>query len=191
MEDLCSIKGGKRLPLGDFFASKKTVHPYIRVRDLNNKLVVDLDNNFEYIDETTFSNIKNYIVKTNNVLISIVGTIGLTAIVNKSLNNANLTENCVKLTNFVNVPPEYIILFLRSNMGIQEIQNGIIGAVQAKLPIKNIAAINVPICKSNAFDNLYSSAKRIFNLISNNQSILSNLHNMRDILLPKLMLEES
>ncbi len=69
MEDLCEIKGGKRLPLGDFFASKKTAHAYIRVRDLNNKLVVDLDNNFEYIDKNTFSNIKNYIVKTNDVLI--------------------------------------------------------------------------------------------------------------------------
>ena len=189
LEDLCDIKGGKRLPLGDFFASQKTAHPYIRVRDLNNKLVVNLDNTFEYIDETTFSSISNYIVKTDDVLISIVGTIGLTAIVNQSLNKANLTENCVKLTNFVKVSPEYIILFLRSNMGIQEIQNGIVGAVQAKLPIKNIAAINVPISKSDTFNNLYSSAKRIFSIISNNQSILSNLHNMRDILLPKLMLE--
>ena len=89
------------------------------------------------------------------------------------------------------MPPEYIILFLRLNMGIQEIQNGIVGAVQAKLLIKNIAAISVPIGTSDAFMDLYSFAKRIFNIISNNQLILSNLHKMKDILLPKLMLKNS
>ena len=89
------------------------------------------------------------------------------------------------------MPPEYIILFLRSNMGIQEIQNGIVGAVQAKLLIKNIAAISVPIGTSDAFMDLYSFAKRIFNIISNNQLILSNLYKMKDILLPKLMLKNS
>lgn len=74
---------------------------------------------------------------------SIVGTIGLIGIVGNTLNNANLTENCVKVVNVSNIEKEYLYYFLISTYGQSEMSKGIVGAVQLKLPIKNIQNISI------------------------------------------------
>lgn len=33
LSELCKVKGGKRLPLGENLSNNVTSHPYIRVRD--------------------------------------------------------------------------------------------------------------------------------------------------------------
>ena len=141
--DIATIKGGKRLPKGVNLVSSPNSHPYIRVRDLGLKKVLELDSSYEYVDDDTQKLISRYIVNTGDIIISIVGTIGLVAIVGKSLNNANLTENCVKLIDINNFDKEFLYYYLISELGKQEIQKGIVGAVQAKLPIKNIQNIIV------------------------------------------------
>ena len=90
---LSDIKGGKRLPKGVNLITEPNSHPYIRVRDLNNVIFASLSKDYEYVDNDTQKSISRYITTTGDVLISIVGTIGLTAIVDESLDNANLTEN--------------------------------------------------------------------------------------------------
>ena len=117
---LAEVKGGKRLPKGINLVTTPNQHPYIRVRDLNNTVFASLSNDYEYVDDETQQSISRYIVSTGDLLISIVGTIGLTAIVDHTLNKANLTENCVKLINIKNVTPEYLLLFLRSSQGVEE-----------------------------------------------------------------------
>lgn len=77
LDSLCSIKGGKRLPADGELLDTPTAHPYIRVRDLGSNRYVCLTNQFQYIDEETHSAISRYIVNTNDIVISIVGTIGL------------------------------------------------------------------------------------------------------------------
>lgn len=47
------------------------------MRDLGSNRYVCLTNQFQYIDEETHSAISRYIVNTNDIVISIVGTIGL------------------------------------------------------------------------------------------------------------------
>lgn len=108
LDSLCSIKGGKRLPADGELLDTPTAHPYIRVRDLGSNRYVCLTNQFQYIDEETHSAISRYIVNTNDIVISIVGTIGLIGKIHTSLNNANLTENCVKLANIHTVTPDYL-----------------------------------------------------------------------------------
>ena len=140
--DISKIRGGKRLPKGVNLLKEKNSHPYIRVRDLGNKNLC-LNGNFEYVDNETQEKISRYIVNTGDIVISIVGTIGLISKIDKSLNTANLTENCVKLVDLINVNSDYLYYYLLSEKGQYEIQKGTVGAVQAKLPIKNIQAINV------------------------------------------------
>ena len=82
---LADVKGGKRLPKGANLMSIPNSHPYIRVRDLNDVVFASLSTNYEYVDDETQKAISRYITTTDDVLISIVGTIGLTAIVDKSL----------------------------------------------------------------------------------------------------------
>lgn len=141
--DLASVKGGKRLPKGINLITTPNSHPYIRVRDLNNRHTLEINSDFEYVDDETQKSIARYIVERGDIVLSIVGTIGLVSIVGDSLHHANLTENCVKLTQLNGVDRDYIYYFLKSELGQAEIAKGTVGAVQAKLPIKNIQAINV------------------------------------------------
>ncbi|MBQ9246662.1 restriction endonuclease subunit S [bacterium] len=147
-------------------------------------VLAQLNNEYEYVDDETQKSISRYIVNSNDVIISIVGTIGLTAIIGETLNNANLTENCVKLTNLTQITPEFLLLFLRSKIGQELINKSTVGAVQAKLPIKNIQAIKVPIFSDIEFNNYIKS---IFANIANNILVNSRLIQLRDTLLPKLM----
>lgn len=184
---LGDIKGGKRLPKGTNLITEPNSHPYIRVRDLNNVVFASLSADYEYVDDETQKSISRYITSSGDVLISIVGTIGLTAIVDKSLDNANLTENCVKVTNLNGISPEYLLLYLRSPAGIEAIQKGTVGAVQLKLPIKNIQAIPVPLLPKLEVEPLEHLLLAIFRQIAANVKESKCLAEIRDTLLPKLM----
>ena len=118
-------------------------HPYIRVRDLNDRVTLELNDSFLYVDDETQKGISRYVVNSDDIVISIVGTIGLVAKIGKTLDGANLTENCVKIANLQNIDKEYLFYYLKSVFGQQEIMRGIVGAVQQKLPIKNIQEITI------------------------------------------------
>ena len=184
---LADVKGGKRLPKGINLVTAPNKHPYIRVRDLNNTVFASLSNNYEYVDDETQQSISRYIVSTGDLLISIVGTIGLTAIVDNTLYKVNLSENCVKLTNLKNVTPEYLLLFLRSSQGVEAISKGTVGAVQLKLPIKNIQSIAVPLLCDEELLPLNETLSAIFSQISANIVEMKQLADIRDTLLPELM----
>ena len=175
------------MPKGVNLQTTPNNHPYIRVRDLNDAVVLHINNEFEYVDDETQNRISRYIVNTSDVLISIVGTIGLTAIVHPSLDTANLTENCVKITNIKSTFPEYILLYLRSKEGQEAISRGTVGAVQAKLPLKNIQSINVPLLSRDKMVALQKQILPLFNQMADNTSENAKLTSLRDILLPKLM----
>ena len=136
--DIATIKGGKRLPKGINLIDVPNNHPYIRVRDLGHEKTLELNSFYEYVDDETQKFISKYIVNAGDIIISIVGTIGLIGIVGDTLDNANLTENCVKVVDISNLEKEYLYYFLISIYGQSEIKKGIVGAVQLKLPIKNI-----------------------------------------------------
>lgn len=141
--DIAKIKGGKRLPKGVNLLKERNNHPYIRIRDLGISKSLILNDNFEYVDEETQKKISRYIVSTDDVILSIVGTIGLVSKVDRSLMNANLTENCVKITELSNLNNDFLYYYLISEKGQNEIRKGTVGAVQPKLPIKNILSIKV------------------------------------------------
>lgn len=94
--NMAEIKGGKRLPKGTPYADRPTKHPYIRVVDLRGDGVID-EHDLCFITEETHQQIARYVVGEDDVVISIAGTIGLTAAVPKSLVGANLTENAARI----------------------------------------------------------------------------------------------
>ncbi|MEZ9290139.1 restriction endonuclease subunit S [Vibrio lentus] len=139
--ELVKIKGGKRLPKGAQLQSEPNNHPYIRVRDMGDKYIPE--HGLEYVPDDVFPSISRYIVNTNDVIISIVGTIGLVSIIDERFDNASQTENCAKLSGLDYVDANYVYYFLNSSSGQQEIRQGTVGAVQAKLPLYSIEKIKV------------------------------------------------
>ncbi len=137
--------GGKRVPKGSELTIAKTSHPYIRVKDMTKPKVVELTEDFMYLEESDFHKISRYTVNSGDLIISIVGTVGAVALIGESLDKANLTENCSKIVNINGYSPEFLYYFLKSEYGQKEIAGGTVGEVQAKLPLKNILEIKVPI----------------------------------------------
>lgn len=185
--DYVDIKGGKRLPEGKTLCGRITEHPYIRIRDITASKFISLTNSFEYIDDETFDIIQRFTVNTNDVLVSIVGTIGAIACVGKSLDRANLTENCVKLVNVRHFTNSFLYHFLNSDAGKGAIQAGIVGATQPKLPLYNIKRIKL--LKPDAYlivaftEVIEPIDREIMTLMDKNR----NLATQRDMLLPRLM----
>jgi type I restriction enzyme S subunit len=93
---IANIKGGKRLPKGEQLQDTKTDYPYIRVTDFNDNGSVDVEG-VKYITKEIQSKISRYIITSDDLYISIAGTIGKTGIIPKELDNANLTENAARI----------------------------------------------------------------------------------------------
>ena len=173
--DISSIKGGKRLPKGINLIIEPNKHPYIRVRDLGNFKYLELSPSYVYVDEVTQKQLSRYIVNSGDIIISIVGTIGLIGKVGESLNSANLTENCVKLVGVKNVDTDFLYYFLKSPIGQSEIAKGTVGAVQAKLPIKNIQNISILLPPLNIQKEISAILSSLDDKIALNQRINDNL----------------
>ena len=51
--DVSDIKGGKRLPKGKHLMTDVNSHPYIKVKNMGNGKVLELNSEYEYVDEET------------------------------------------------------------------------------------------------------------------------------------------
>jgi type I restriction enzyme S subunit len=139
---LAAIKGGKRLPAGHAYAEERTPHPYIRVTDFENYGVRTSE--LQYLKEETQKEIARYTIASDDIYISIAGSIGLVGQVPVQLSGANLTENAAKITQLEHVAPMYLVYWLSSPRGIGHISDSTIATTQAKLALFRIEQIPVP-----------------------------------------------
>jgi type I restriction enzyme S subunit len=140
IQDVCSIKGGKRLPKGDKLTAQKTPYPYIRVTDFDHHGSIDVDN-IQYLHENTHKQISNYIITDSDVFLSIAGSIGITGIIPASFNGANLTENACRMIPNSSLDKEYLYYFTLTNSFIDQAAGATRQTAQPKLAlirIKNI-----------------------------------------------------
>jgi len=98
----------------------------------------------EYVPDNVFPSIQRYIVEKNDVIVSIVGTIGLVSIIDSYFHKASQTENCAKLTGLNRSDSHYLYYYLVSPYGQHQISLQTVGAVQAKLPLYGLGNIPVP-----------------------------------------------
>jgi type I restriction enzyme S subunit len=95
------LSGGKRIPKGKTFSNDETGYYYLRPTEIN---IWGIDKkNVPYISLELYNELKRYRIKTGEFCISIVGTLGKTALVNTEeleIENENLilSENFIKLT---------------------------------------------------------------------------------------------
>ena len=186
LDSLCTVKGGKRLPADCELLDIPTEHPYIRVRDVGSSRYVCLTDQFQYIDEETHSAISRYIVNTGDIVVSIVGTIGLLGKVHSSLDKANLTENCVKLADIHTVTSDYLYYTLCYKKQIKEIELLTVGAVQAKLPMYNIQSMKILVPPIEIIEDFQKKIDVLNEQIEANTVEAQKLHEIQSVLLAKL-----
>jgi type I restriction enzyme S subunit len=186
LSDFCNINGGKRLPKGEELNDEKNGNPYIKVADMTKNKFVVLNDSFQFISNEVQKSISRYIVHTGDIIISIVGTIGLVNIVDSTLEQANLTENCYRLTNFKMVHSDYIYYYLISPFGKKEIDTRTVGGVQAKLPMYNVQTLPIVLPEKKLLDKFEKYLNPVNDLQNTLTKEIHKLSELKELLLSKL-----
>lgn len=191
LSEIASIKGGKRLPKGEDLNDLKLGRPYIKVADMKKTKYLVLDNKFQYVSNDIQSLISRYIINTGDLIISIVGTIGMINIIDDSLNNANLTENCFKINAFRLINANYLYHYLNSEIGMRVIEERTVGGVQGKLPMYNVDSMPILIPEENLLNRFNIIIDKIDKTTLSKVKENKILEDLKDLLLAKMTRVES
>lgn len=141
---VAGVKGGKRMPKGIALTSTDTGQPYIRVKDFRDH-GVDA-NHVLFVPKGYESTISRYLISTDDVYISIAGTIGLVGQVPQVLDGANLTENAAKISvTDQSVDTRFLMYALASDSCQLQIAQSTATNAQPKLALVRIEQIQLPI----------------------------------------------
>ena len=135
--NLAEIKGGKRLPEGKTFSPAKTPHIYIQVTNMKNGTVIE--ESLKYIDGDTRELLKNYTISSQDLYITIAGTIGDVGTVPTNFNNMILTENAAKII-FKELDKIWFKYCFASNFLREQFQEKTIQSAQPKLALHRVAS---------------------------------------------------
>lgn len=160
LNEIVSIKGGKRLPKGKKLTTENTGFPYIRVKDFNDNGTINL-NSVEFIEADVQEKIARYTISSKDVYVSIAGTIGKTGIVPKILENANLTENAVKLVPYEGVDKEFLYFFTKTTSFKKQAINQTRTAAQPKLALERLGKVEIPLFDLKNQIKIISEARNI------------------------------
>lgn len=132
-------------PFGSAFHVKdydfRSPYRYIRGRDVKPFFLLDDDN--RYVPESDFFRLQGYEVKPEDLMISVVGTLGNVSIC--TTNDTPAIFSC-KSTLFrtQSIDPYYLLAFLNSDYGAACLLRRQRGAVQTGLNIEDLRAVPVP-----------------------------------------------
>ena len=164
IDEIADVKGGKRLPSGYQFENKKTKYPYLRVVDFDNESINV--KNLKYINKETHEKISKYVISSNDVYISIAGSVGIVGLIPEELNNSNLTENAARFCNLKNISKEYLTNILNSDMVQIQIQKSLKTTAQPKLALFKIKNLEIPLpsmIEQKQISDIIKFQKTIFN----------------------------
>ena len=140
--NIASVKGGKRIPVGEKLTTENTGHMYIRVADMKENTVKTDD--IHYISESIYQKIKSYTISTEDLYITVAGTIGSVGEIPKVFDNANLTENADKIV-FRGICKKFLMYCLLSNYVQSQIKKCTTKVGQPKLAIVRIEDLLIPL----------------------------------------------
>ena len=169
IDNVTTIKGGKRLPSGQSLLNDKTNHPYLRIVDMKNNTIIDDD--IHYISEDVFAKIKQYIITDEDLYITIAGTIGNVGIITSKYNNANLTENAVRVTPLL-INKKYLMYLILSNYVQNQFIDKTHHVAMPKLAIERIKGVFVPIPPLFEQSNIINKLESIFSYLDNLELII-------------------
>jgi len=171
LEEIAEVKGGKRIPKGWKLQEQPNGHPYITVADME-KGSIDLSN-IKYVPKQIQTSINKYRIYSDDIYISVAGTLGLIGIVPKILNGANLTENANRITN-IRCDRDYLKYYLMSEIIQKEIKNTSTVGAQPKLALTRISQFKI------ALPNKINEQKIIASTLSDIDELLEILEKIID-----------
>lgn len=183
--DVADVLSGKRIPKGMSLSTVDTGIKYITVSDMGEKYINN--ENIKYINEDIEEKIKKYKVSENDIIISVAGTLGKINIVTKDFQNANLTENCDKITNLRGIKHKYLYMYLNSSYIQGQINSIYTVSSQPKLALTRIRdfIINTPSLPEQT--KIADFLSTVDDKIQNQQDKITHLENIKKGFLQKIL----
>lgn len=159
LNELCNIKGGKRIPKGKKFSAQRTEHIYLRVTNMKNRTISFDD--LKYIDDDVFQELKNYTISSSDLYLTIAGTIGDVGEIPQEVSGMNLTENAAKLTDIV-CDRLYLMYSLLSTNSQEHFCSKFHQVAQPKLSIETASATLLPLPPHSEQQRIVSKIEELF-----------------------------
>jgi type I restriction enzyme, S subunit len=161
---------------------------FLKVKDINNDGTIEFSSLEKIPMEVHQKQLKRSILKTDDILVSIAGTIGRTSIVPSSLDDSNCNQAIafIRLKN-KNVFKKFIYQWIRTLEAQNRIQSGIVQGVQANVSLTTLGDLKIILPSDLIMNKFNSLINPIFEQIQQNQQQNQTLKKQRDTLLPKLM----
>ena len=167
---------------------EEDVIPFLKVKDISITGEINKQN-LEFIAKSIHLGVlKRSILKESDILFSIAGTIGRIAIVDKNLTNANTNQaiGIIRLSE-VNKHLGLVWLSLKSDKVQHDINSKLVQGVQANASLTNLRDISIIIPTDNLLLKWNFIVVNLMKALRKNREQSSNLTELRDSLLPKLL----
>lgn len=179
--DIAKIKGGKRVPKGYKLLTQPTDFPYLRVTDFSDDGTIDTSD-LRYITAEVRKEIKNYVIYSTDLYVSIAGTIGKTGVIPKELDGANLTENACRLVFNEGVNNRFVYFFTVTPDFVEQAGFNTRTAAQPKLALSRLATIRLGIPPLSEQERLV----RVFEKIKDETKHLEGIYQRKLVALNEL-----
>ncbi|MFK4855549.1 restriction endonuclease subunit S [Lactococcus petauri] len=163
IDQLALAKGGKRVPKGMKLQEEENDYPYLRVTDMKNETI--LDTKIQYAPPQVREVIKNYTISSDDLYITIAGTIGNAGTIPTQFDGALLTENALKLI----IYPLVNKMFLLRAINSPAIQNQFLElfnqVAQPKLSIRSTNSTLIPLPPSTEQKRILERLEGVFEVL--------------------------
>ena len=171
--DVCQVKGGKRVPQGDKLLDSPTAHVYLRVTDMKDGTINDSPK--KYISEETFQKISKYTISSNDLYVTIAGTIGLVGVIPDQFDGMNLTENAAKLTD-IYINRNFLAKQLNASFFQEVFLNKRTQVAQPKLALERIATVLFPLPPLEEQNRIVAKVEALMNEVDTIERETENLN---------------
>ena len=187
LQELCKVvtKGTTPTTLGKSFTSSGI--NFIKAESILDNHSID-SSKFAFIDEETNALLKRSIIKANDIVFTIAGTLGRFAMVDNSVLPANTNQAVAIIRpDETKVTPAYLYSFFIGNWHNEYYSKRIQQAVQANLSLTTIKSLPIAVLNNTTMSNYEKLVSPLFALMKNNEEENRRLSKLRDALLPRLM----
>jgi len=138
LNKISKVSGGKRLPKDTVLMEDENHYiPYVRGVDVK-ELKVNIEKT-QKITKEIHKLIQNYQLKKNDLVVSIVGTIGNVGILDEDVEVCDFTENIAKVRVFdEKINHKYLLYYLDSDLAKVQFEKFSVGSLQYKLSLNSL-----------------------------------------------------
>jgi restriction endonuclease S subunit len=159
--------------------------PYLKVENIKDGFIDFSEVNF--ISEEIDKILRKSQVKEGQVIITMAGTIGNTAVAHRVPEKVNSNQATAKITLKNGYSPYYLTAFLNSYYGRKQIEREIVSSVQPNIFLWQIKNFKVPILPKEKQKEIEEIYKKGLNELENSKSLYSQAE---DLLLEELGLKD-